>query len=150
MRRILQGADVDMFVTACCVAFDTANRELRYAIAGHPAPFMVRRHTRQVHALPAPRGTHGPALGLFEGARYKSSRQDIEPGDLLLMFTDGLYEEPGKQGGEFGVEGLADAIIRRSDFATGPLLDGVLEDVRAFSSGADLADDACLLALEWL
>jgi sigma-B regulation protein RsbU (phosphoserine phosphatase) len=71
----------------------------------------------------------------------------LAPNDLLLLYTDGLFEvtEPG--GEEFGLDRLVDAARRRMSLPLEALVDGLIEDIRAFGEGAEFPDDVCLLGV---
>jgi Stage II sporulation protein E (SpoIIE) len=72
---------------------------MAYANAGHPPPFHVRRGLGTVEALSFDEG-HGPALGIFDEAQYGTSYRTTAAQDLIMLFTDGLFEvEIGKQRG---------------------------------------------------
>jgi serine phosphatase RsbU (regulator of sigma subunit) len=72
---------------------------MAYANAGHPPPFHVRRGLGTVEALSFDEG-HGPALGIFDEAQYGTTYRTTAAQDLIMLFTDGLFEvEIGKQRG---------------------------------------------------
>lgn len=122
------------FVSLCLVVFDTAAGTLRFASAGHPPAWLW--HDGEVLPL---RST-GPLLALDPRAAYLSREVPLDPGDLLLLYTDGLTE--ARSGGAmFGEERIA-SMLRRDpvqeatalcksllaaaqDFASGPLMDDV-------------------------
>ena len=91
-----------MLATAVYVIVDLAQRELRFANAGHPSPFRISRTNNSVHPFKHFDQSHGPALGLFADSVFPVGRCSLEPNDLLVLFTDGLYEVPGGAGSEEG------------------------------------------------
>ncbi|SPE62711.1 hypothetical protein SBV1_890010 [Verrucomicrobia bacterium] len=68
--------------------------------------------------------------------------------DVLLLFTDGLYEVENPELGEYGQSRLLAAVQQRARLPTEALLDELLDDVRRFSRTKEFADDVCLVAVE--
>ncbi len=127
------------FVTAFLAILDPGTGLLRYSSAGHPEP-LLRRASGEVESL-----VSGSApLGVFADAAWRAQQTTMGPGDLLLLYTDGITE--ARAGAElFGEARLAQAIRH----ASAPVEDVpalVLEQVLAFSGG-ELRDDVAILAL---
>jgi sigma-B regulation protein RsbU (phosphoserine phosphatase) len=137
-----------MFATACYLVVDAATGELQYANAGHPSPLHVQCATGAVAPLALADGERGPALGMFEGATYRTVRGQLSAGDVLLLFTDGAFEEIGADGEEYGQQRFIDAVQRRATLAPAKLLDGVLAEVQQFSAHGEFEDDVCLVAVQ--
>src|SRR5262249_37482215 len=85
----LRTSDHDRFCTALYGRLDPAASGIRVTLAcgGHPPP-LVRRASGEVDALRA----HGPLLGVFGAAEFPEITLDLQPGDTLLLYTDGLIE----------------------------------------------------------
>lgn len=138
-------ANTVMFVTAFYGVFDPATRMLSYAAAGHPPPRLCRGDELsmldQVGGLP---------LGIIREADYESTSIQLDPGDKLTLFTDGIAEafDPNRQ--QYS-EARLDAVLQRScpahDSPQGTI-DAVLEDVRTFAQGTPNDDDQTILALQ--
>ena len=137
-----------MFATAFYLVADAATGELRYANAGHPSPLHVRPAAGAVAPLALADGERGPALGMFEGATYRTVRGRLSAGDVLMLFTDGAFEEIGTAGEEYGQQRLLDAVRRRATLAPAQMLDGVLAEVQQFSGHSEFEDDVCLVAVQ--
>lgn len=135
------------FVTAVLARLEIATGRLQYLNAGHPAPLLLRAN-KTVKALDAahrvPLGVLGSAPGLELGA------EQLEPGDRLLLYTDGIVEARDRDGQEFGVERLIDLAERSSagGLPAPETLRRLSHIVREHQSG-QLADDATLLLVEW-
>jgi serine phosphatase RsbU (regulator of sigma subunit)/CBS domain-containing protein len=147
MRTILRQHDEPMFASAIYMVMDAEQGVVRCAVAGHPLPLHVRRETGEVAVLPLPRRDCGPVLGLFDNAIYPVSDARVAPGDVLVLFTDGVYEASSADE-EYGIERLLRAVSDHQELAADRLLDGALEDVRAFLRNEPFSDDVCLLAVE--
>src|SRR5581483_10885834 len=87
-----------MFVTAAYAIFDAERRVVRYASAGHPAPLHVGRGMETVEFLSTPRGDFNPALGIFPQVTYHDYERTLADGDVVLFYTDGLFEVENVQG----------------------------------------------------
>jgi sigma-B regulation protein RsbU (phosphoserine phosphatase) len=151
LTAVLQRAGDLVFVTAVYAVADAAAGELRFASAGHHALLHLRRRAGEVVAVPAPGGP-GPALGLMAESSYEEGRRPFDPGDAVLLFTDGLFEVEGAGGEEFGQARLRAGVAARLAMATPALLDGLLAQVHAFravgAEGGEFADDICVVTVE--
>ncbi|MET8508489.1 PP2C family protein-serine/threonine phosphatase [Streptomyces sp. NPDC004787] len=114
-------------------------RTLHWADAGHPAPLLLR----DGHARPLHTDKRGPLLGALPGYAYETTTTRLRPGDLLLLYTDGMVERRGEDVTK-GIERLAD-LVSRSPAAAPPadLIDMILAD----PDQAGHEDDACMLAI---
>ena len=146
--RLLGGAGTTMFVTACYAVIDLETRRITLTNAGHPWPLRVRRRTGEVESLQQGEARPGPALGLFEQARYRSVEGVLTEGDTLLLFTDGLYEVSGPDDEEFGSERLLKAINEHMEKPTETLLSEVVAEARGFSATRQFEDDLCVVAID--
>ena len=148
LARLLRPTDGPMYATAFYMIVDAATATVEYATAGHPRPLHLQRRVGRVAPMETPPNS-GPDLGLFEGATYKCSRASLTTDDVLLLFTDGLFEVPGAEGsGDFGKARLLEAARERMALPVPDLCAGIIADVRQFAGGGDFDDDVCLLAVE--
>jgi sigma-B regulation protein RsbU (phosphoserine phosphatase) len=108
----------------------------------------VKRRAGTVVPLNCIEGAAGPALGLLDSASYGNSRVPFEPGDWILLFTDGIEEATNNASVEFGVSGLAGVLQANLSRPAGEVLDALLAEVSRFTGGARFADDVCLVAVE--
>jgi serine phosphatase RsbU (regulator of sigma subunit) len=137
------------FATAVVARLDVITGRLSWASAGHPAPLHVRRST----VLPAPH--FRPMLPLGYNAAFGHPSADVveialEPGDGLLLYTDGVVEARDPGGAEFGQERLCDLLERESSSAREPaeVLRRLMQSVLVHH-GTPLRDDASTLYLRW-
>lgn len=134
-----------MFATALLAILDTRTGQLRLANAGHNPPFIRGRDG----TLRAIEDFLGPALGVADQIRFEERVIDLQEGDLLFLFTDGVTEAADREQRFFDVAGLETALGRLD--ATDPRR--AVEDVQArldaFTQGAAQGDDITMLALEW-
>ena len=129
----------DELVSLCAVVFDTAAATLRFASAGHPAAWLW--HDGEVRALRAT----GPLLTLDPRGSYASREIPLDPGDLVLMYTDGLAEaRSGQQ--LFGEDRMGNALRRDPGEDVTILCKSLLEAARDFAA-EPLSDDIAILAI---
>ncbi|GAA2090035.1 PP2C family protein-serine/threonine phosphatase [Kitasatospora saccharophila] len=144
-RAVAEQFGPDHFVTAQMMRLDTATGHLQWVNAGHPKPLLIRDGAvvgRLESATTLPVG--------FGGEQPVVSERELRHGDRVLCFTDGLVEERGAGGEQFGEEQLIDWVDRIE--RTGS---GVRATVRALSHalkarrGGRTSDDATLFLIEW-
>lgn len=114
-----------------------------YCNAGHNAPILVSGGT--VRRLE----TGGTVLGLFELAAFEEETVQLSPGDVVVVFSDGVTEAMNAAGDEFADEGLLASLAKRGGAAPQTLIDAVIADVRAFCGGAQQSDDLTILTVRY-
>ena len=118
--------------------------------AGHPPPLLLR-HGRLVRTLELePELPFGVALG-EDASELNIGTEQLEPGDYILLYTDGVIEARSPDGELFGVERLTDLMIR--NLAAGmPASETMRRAIIALlkHQGSELADDATMLLAQWL
>jgi len=129
------------FVTFCAVRLDCRTRALTWANAGHNPPLVVRTSGAVVRLQPG-----GTVMGVFEDAAYREESIPLEPGDRIVLYTDGITEALSATGEEFGEEGLLAAINAHAGAGAAALTEKIFSDVLAFAGGT-LGDDATLIAV---
>jgi len=130
---------VDKFVTLFYGILDAVTRTLTYVNAGHPRPVIIRSNGDVIH-LEA-----GEALlGVFRDWTYRDSILQLEPGDLLLLFTDGITEAMRQDGQEFGEDRMIAEILNSGEHSLGQIQAHLFSQMKAFCD-ARLSDDATLV-----
>jgi phosphoserine phosphatase RsbU/P len=142
-RAIWRTGDRRSFLTLFYALLDPASGEVEYVCAGHPFP-LIRRASG---AIEEPSLGSFP-LGMRETVKPVSGRLQLAPGDLLVLFTDGLFEGVDRAGQAFGFERLRGALARGGD--AGRTHDGVLSGFAAHIASEPLADDLTLVVVERL
>ena len=148
LNAILRRTREPFLATAFYLVADVVSGELRFSSAGHPSPFHLRRQAGKVEPIKSWDPRHGPALGLFDKSDYPASRCPIALNDVILLFTDGIYEVDDHGQEEYGQERLLAAVRARYRLPTEFLLNELLEDVQHFSSAKEFEDDVCLVTME--
>jgi sigma-B regulation protein RsbU (phosphoserine phosphatase) len=136
----------ERFATLFSCYFDPQSGVLRYVNAGHPPPLLVRQgHRGRLEVEHLHKG--GPVLGVLPSALYTQSDVNIEPGDLLVMFSDGILEAQNEHDEEFGEDGVLQVICRNRDKSPGEICDSILASVREFLGREAVHDDQTLLVV---
>ena len=130
----------DRYVTAFYGVFDGATSTLQYVNAGHNAPVVLRRNG-SIDWLE----TGGAPLGMFPDSTYQESLVKLEPGDVVIAFTDGMVEVTNQSGEEWGIQGLLKAASCAAQSAgdADDLVKSIFNSMNEFSNGRQ-ADDATL------
>lgn len=145
---ILKHTGSPTLTTAFYLVADSATGQLRHANAGHPRPLLVHRGAGTVEALSHSDGKSRPALGLFADATYVTSQCQLVPGDLVMLYTDGLYEVEGRNQQLYTQEMLMAAVRGLIRKPVAGLFDELLAEIRRFGVGPDFVDDVCMVAME--
>ncbi|MHB8215078.1 MAG: PP2C family protein-serine/threonine phosphatase [Candidatus Sulfotelmatobacter sp.] len=141
LNAILYGNTQDQFVTAAYVHLDSASRTLQYSAAGHP-PMLLLRHGKVREVV-----ENGLMLAAFDFATYTNASHPLEPGDRLMLYTDGLIEAAGAKGDAFGQDALSDVLRRTAELAPSAALDQIISAVQHWSASQD--DDLTVLICDY-
>jgi sigma-B regulation protein RsbU (phosphoserine phosphatase) len=148
LLTILRQADVPTFASAFYLVADVATGQMRYASAGHPPPLHLKRKAGVVQALPLPGGQPGLALGISEEAEYATGQCSLAVHDMVVLFTDGLYEVEGPNKEYFGLERLLESMRKRVNAPPAKLFADLLAEAQQFSVTGGFTDDVCLVGME--
>jgi sigma-B regulation protein RsbU (phosphoserine phosphatase) len=134
-------SSTDRYATLFYGIVDGAARTLRYVNAGHNPPFVLRRNG-SVHWLE----TGGAPVGMFPDSNYEESFVRLDPGDLVIAYTDGIIEAANPSGEEWGVQGLLQATAAWAPLCAADaddLVRFIFNSMDEFSEGCQ-TDDATL------
>jgi sigma-B regulation protein RsbU (phosphoserine phosphatase) len=132
------------FLTACYVVIDPTTGSLDYSLAGHEAPLVVRARNGAVEQL-ADRG--GLPVGPFPDCRYEAGRTVLEPGDTLVLFTDGVTERMNPARETFGSERLRSTLAGTAGTRLEAVRRRVLAELDRHAAGTPPEDDTTFLML---
>jgi phosphoserine phosphatase RsbU/P len=133
----------NQFVTAFYGVLDAPNRTLAYTNAGHNPPLLL---DASGNARFIERG--GLPLGMFRDSRYYEYYLTIEPGELLVLYTDGVTEANNSQGEEFGRERLVQSVKAARKLAARDLIKAVQNDVLEWTEGRGASDDITFFVIK--
>jgi phosphoserine phosphatase RsbU/P len=140
-RQVYASSLADRYATLFYGVFDEAARILRYVNAGHNPPMVIRRDQSIVWLE-----TGGPPVGMFPNFTYVESAVQLNPGDLVVAYTDGVTEAVNPAGEEWGVEGLQKAAAGSEAKCADDMVHEIFASMDDFSRG-HLTDDATVIVL---
>jgi serine phosphatase RsbU (regulator of sigma subunit) len=136
-RRILADTQTDQFVTVFYGVLDPAGGELAYCNAGHNPAYLFARDGRDVCRL----GTTGMPLGMFEEASWQTRSVHFAPGDVLLIYSDGVTEAQDGEGRQFGEARMLDIVQAHRAGLAREMQEVLSAGVRAFTGDTPQYDD---------
>ena len=139
-----QEAVNNMFVTVFYGIYNIRTGEVTYANAGHNPPYLVRADG-SVEMLPLSKDI---VAGAFDDFQYSQESLQLEPGDTLLLYTDGVTEAINTEDKEYGEGRLEKQLAQCSNLSCQEIIDKVKDDVKAFAGEAEQSDDITLFALK--
>jgi sigma-B regulation protein RsbU (phosphoserine phosphatase) len=134
----------ERFASLFWCAFDPAAGSLRYINAGHPPPLRIRGRDQMpadIDRLTA----GGPVLGVLDGVSYSVEQIPAAPGDVLVLFSDGVVEATNDAGEFFGEDRLVAVVQQSVEAPPRAIVDAILSAVRTFTGGRPAEDDQTLL-----
>jgi sigma-B regulation protein RsbU (phosphoserine phosphatase) len=134
--------DMSMFVTLFFGVLDPSSGTLSYINAGHNSPFVVS----PTGGLKAELTPTGPAVGLLPGMNFEIQQTVLEPGDLLLTFTDGVTEAQDPHGEFFDEERLV-SLVEGPATSVAALLERIEASLQAHMADTEQSDDITMLAV---
>ena len=132
-----------MFATVFYGILNTRSGMLEYANAGHNAPYLLSPGGK----LEALKDLSGPMLGVFDGMQYVTRSAEVQPGEALLVFTDGVTEARDHSGDFFEQARLEAYLAAHCSHPAEELVWGLHNEVQRFEAGGPRADDVTVLAL---
>ena len=147
LRVILRQLGTTLFTTACYMTVDVETGRLAFANAGHPSPLVLRHGTGSVEAINT-RFKSGPALGLFDDIHFQTHELTVSEGDLILAFTDGMFEVENPQNQSFTETRLRESVRQRAALPLEQLIKDLSREIVRFADGRAFADDICLVGME--
>ena len=145
---ILKPTGTPVLTTAFYLVANWQAGAMRFANAGHPRPLHVRRSAGEARALFNSSGKSQAALGLVDDTMYEGTDVQLAARDLIMLFTDGLYEVQGGNNQFYSQELVLDSVQRRLQQPAASLFDEVLQEIRRFSTEGGFTDDVCLVGVE--
>ncbi len=137
-RMLVQDLEHGRFVTLALACLDASRHSLIYAGAGHMPGFVLSRSGAVEHVLES----NGPPLGLFSDSRFSCRREILlQPGQMVVLLTDGITESVAHGGEEFGAQGALQFIAAHRDEPARQIADGLHLEARRFAGYEPQNDD---------
>ncbi len=143
-RLILNDASTDLFVTLFYGLWDPASGEFSYASAGHNPSLFLRADTGEVSLL----NGRGIALGVLADIEIEEHTITIEPGDMVIAYTDGVTEAMTEDYEEWGLERLISVVRANRASSADELVATILRSIDDFVAGASQSDDLTIWCLK--
>jgi sigma-B regulation protein RsbU (phosphoserine phosphatase) len=137
--QLYENTPREKYVTFFFGVYDAATRTLTYTNAGHLPPVLLRRG--KVERL----RVGGTVVGLFSPITYEQAEIQIQPGDLLLAFTDGITEPENIYGEEFGEDRMLEVVRRALNASPRILVEEIYRSVSDWTGSPELQDDMTLV-----
>ena len=144
--QVAKHSPASRFITFFFGLYEPATGVLQYVNAGHLPP-IIRRADGQFERITGNTGS-GLALGMFEQAKYATNQITISPGDVLVMYTDGITEAENNAGQAFEDAGLESVVANAWMNDSQQIGRGILESVERYAQDVRLADDLTALVLK--
>jgi hypothetical protein len=134
----------ELFITMFYLHYDAADRRIMYANAGHNPPLLWRSESNNCEWLDA----EGLILGVKPSVEFIEIKDQLHPGDMVLLYTDGITEAENDRGEFFGRERLCGLLNENSDDDPKKVLDMLLHQVRLFTGVQHFTDDVTMAILK--
>jgi serine phosphatase RsbU (regulator of sigma subunit) len=135
-----------LFLSAFYAVLDTESGRLRFSNGGLEWPILIRKDSNNIEKLTA----RGLVLGAFEDAVYEEKRVDLNPGDTVVFYTDGVTDARNPEGDFFGGESLI-PVIESGDWSDShELVDSIMDAIETFREDTPPFDDITLVILRRL
>ena len=142
-RTVSLSVATGMLMTGCYVVFDPSAERLTYSNAGHNYPILLKRSSGEIEYLEST----DPLMGIpgFEETRRKCATRRWEPGDTLLLYSDGITEAFDREDRMFGEDRLCDALLGSAGSSVREVRDQIIESINIHTRGARQQDDMTLV-----
>ena len=140
-RALCEITPAHQFMSLLLGVFESRSRTFHYTNAGHPTPLLMRGES--IIDLES----HGMLLGVLDDGAYEASTLELQSGDLVVFFTDGISEAMGRDQRMFRSDGIAGAVRSVPGASPAQIVETVWARLAAHQRGASAGDDRSLLVL---
>ena len=144
-KDLNQGNDACMFVTIYIGILNVRTGELLYANGGHNPPFIIRGENN-VEFLPVSKDL---VVGVMEDVAYKTDRVQLNAGDSIFIYTDGVTEAMNERAELFSEGRLKNRLIELQGKAVQEIIEGITEEIHSFALGVEQSDDITMLVIRF-
>jgi predicted permease len=146
MNRFLHRSTASAsYATFFYAQLEADGRRLRYVNAGHNPPYLVRRTAAGIDVIEL--STGGMVLGMFPDASYDDAEIEVHPGDLLVVYTDGVTDARSVSDEEFGEDRLKDLLQRGVGLPAAAISSTLADQMRHWIAGAEQHDDVTFVVV---
>ncbi|WP_215373139.1 PP2C family protein-serine/threonine phosphatase [Polynucleobacter sp. MWH-Svant-W18] len=144
-KSLCYNNDSDMFVTMFVAIMNIHTGELHYFNAGHDNPLIAGKN-QEFSML---RGPRNMILGIHVASQYNIGSAKLEPGDSLVLFTDGVTEAEDEQGQLYSIERAKKLLSSGNRMSSKAMVDHLLRDIEVHVNSISQSDDITVLALQY-
>lgn len=148
INSIITQFHTGIFVTAFYLVADIKSGKVHFTNAGHPGPFILRKNEGIIEQVYCVEKKSEPALGLVNDFKYSVFESPLAINDMVLFYTDGIYEVADTEGQIFGKERLLSSLQCRLTMNPDDLLDKIIEELKDFSKTDEFKDDVCMVTMQ--
>ena len=141
---IANNSKTGMFVTLFYGVIDNESRTLTYVNAGHNPPLVLRKDTGEIEEL----NLTGVAVGALDDAEYTQEELQLSPGDVIVLYTDGITEAINDREEMYDVPQLIETIRKTGDSSSQEIVDEIIRSVFAFTGSQPQFDDITLMVVK--
>jgi len=146
-RSVLGQLSPHIYATGFLLVVDGEESSISVASAGHACPVLIRK--RDMKCVPLMKENKiGPALGFFNEPQYVAAKRKLSRGDIVLGFTDGVYEVLNAEGEMYGLDRLREFVSHNARLIPRDLIEKIVRETDAFRGFRKRPDDVCLVAVE--
>ncbi len=142
-RQLCQSTEANRFATLFLALYEDETQTLRYTNAGHNSPLLVRARGR-VEELTA----GGIMVGAFDWAEYEEVSTRLQPGDVLVIYSDGISEAERVTGEEYGAGRLMQLVINQRHLPADELRQAIFTEIDAWTGALERNDDQTLVIIK--
>jgi sigma-B regulation protein RsbU (phosphoserine phosphatase) len=146
-RLLCERASGERYASMFWCYHDPIAHTLSYVNAGHCPPLLTRKNGSKVEISRLHVG--GPVLGVLPDARYEQAKLQVSPGDILVMYSDGLVEAINSHGEEYGEGRLSELLATLTEKSANDILRAIVASLAAFSGIAELRDDLTIVVAQF-
>jgi sigma-B regulation protein RsbU (phosphoserine phosphatase) len=143
LNLLLCESEAPQYASMVWCYYDAPARRLSYVNAGHHPPLLIggRGSGPEITSL----DSGGPVLGLLPTAQYEQSECEVRPGDVLVLYSDGLVEATGPAGEEYGTDRVRQSLVAAGAGSPEEIRDAIVASATAFAGSAPFLDDLTLV-----
>lgn len=145
-RQVMKVSTADMFVTIFYAIIDEKTKRMRYIRAGHDRPILYRAAKKELELL----NVQGRFVGLWPELIVDEAELDLEPGDTLVCYSDGVPDAENEDGDTYGLERLMTVVSEKGHLSAKELASQIAFSVDQYRGEADASDDITILVTKTL
>lgn len=134
------------FVTMFYARFNPTLQTLEYACGGHNPPLLIRTCSGETLLLEEA----GPIMGILPDAQFANTVIELEPGDILTLYTDGVTEQENEAGEEFSLDRLKQIVLHNESQPAAHMVTDIADAVSAFAGTTEQSDDLTTVVVKVL